>query len=93
MPAFSTPHLNQQNQAHTPKDILVLRGFILSTIDGLSSAYFTGKSDFAEHVVLTLEKGAALILPDFDYSSYIFNALLKTRQPSTAGIPPLSIKL
>jgi hypothetical protein len=93
LPAFSTPHLNQQNQAHAPKDTLVIRGFIIGTINGLSSAFFAGKSDFAGYIVLTPEKGIALAQPDFDYSSYIFNTLLETRRPPAVGIPPPLIKL
>jgi hypothetical protein len=95
LPAFSTLHLNQQNQAHAPNNALVVRGFILGAIDSLSSAYFTGKSGFVGHVVLTPEKGTASVEPDFDCSSYIFNALLETRRLSAAGItpPPSSIRL
>jgi hypothetical protein len=47
------------------------------------------------HVVLTPEKGAASVQPDFDCLSYIFNALLETRRLSAAGItpPPSPIRL
>jgi len=95
LPAFSTPRRKQQYQARVPHNTLVIPGSILGTIDGLGSALFAGKSDFVGHVVLTPEKGAALVQLDFDCSSYIFEALLETRRLSAAGIklPPSPVRL
>lgn len=87
-PAFSTPHLNQQSQPHATGNTLLIRGSILSSIDGLSSAFFASKSDFAAHVVLSPGNGGASVQPDFDYSSYIFKALFETPRLSVAGIKP-----
>jgi hypothetical protein len=88
------PHLNQ-NRAHVSKNKLEIRGSILGTIDGLSSALLASESDFVGRIVLALEKRAALVQPDFDYSGYIFEALLKPRRLSAAGIklPPSLIRL
>jgi hypothetical protein len=88
LPAFSTPHLNKQDQVSALKNTLVIRGLILGSIDGLSTAFFAGRGDPAAHVVLSPETRAISMQPDFDYSSYIFNALLETWRPSTAGITP-----
>ena len=97
------PYLDQQKQIHNSKNILVVSGFILGTIDGLSSAFFASKSD----IVSTSGKGAALsrkgaalvqpdcssymfnALPELDCSSYIFDALFETRQLSAASIMSL----
>lgn len=95
LPAFSTTHFNEQNQPHAPGSTLVIRGSIHGTIDGLSSAFYTGESDSVTHFVLSPEKGAASAQPGFDCSSYIFNALLETRRLSAAGIttPPGPMRL
>jgi len=89
LPSSLTPYLNQQNQTRASKDTLVIRDFILGAINGLSSAFFADKSDFVGHIVVTLEKEATSTQLDSDCSSYIFNALLETRQLSAAGITPL----
>jgi hypothetical protein len=95
LPAFSTSHLNQQNQAHASKTNLVVHGSIFGTIDGLSSAFLAGESDFVGRVGLTPGKQAAQVQPDFDYSGYIFEALIEPQRLSAAGVklPPSPVRL
>ena len=95
LPEFSRPHFDQQNQARTTENTLVVRGSILGTIDGLSSTFSIDRPDFVAHVVFTPEKGPAPMQPNFDCSSYIFDALLERRRLSAAGVelPLSSIRL
>jgi Heterokaryon incompatibility protein (HET) len=95
LPGFSTTHFNEQNQPHALGSTLMIRGSIHGIIDSLSSAFCTGESDSATHFVLSPGKGAGSAQPNFDCSSYIFNALLESRRLSAAGImpPPSPIRL
>jgi hypothetical protein len=98
-----TPHVNEKKPAHSPKNTLIIQGFILGSIDGLSSTFFADKSSIVDMSIL---RKAALVQSDCSSyifntlsephrSSYIFNTLFETQRLSALGIIPVpsSIRL